>query len=247
MKYNLKKKIEQNMKTRGESIMKKNKVILLTALLTASLCGCAKGEKPSMENTIVQETVTESALSEKSDKETIEETEKDSVQETKNSSISEDFKEHYNEITIDGKTLKLPISYKEFVDAGFDVQSTYLDTIYKRERTGGSACWKEGENSFFAVEISQNRSDDDIDITKGDIVSFTWDRMSWGGQNVTFYGGINAESTREEVAAVLEEISSDEESASYEIFLDEDKTMGIYVLFLGDELTTVNLYTNYIE
>lgn len=247
MKYNLKKKIEQNMKTRGESIMKKNKVILLTALLTASLCGCAKGEKPSMENTIVQETVTESALSEKSDKETIEETEKDSVQETKNSSISEDFKEHYNEITIDGKTLKLPISYKEFVDAGFDVQSTYLDTIYKRERTEGSACWKEGENSFFAVEISQNRSDDDIDITKGDIVSFTWDRMSWGGQNVTFYGGINAESTREEVAAVLEEISSDEESASYEIFLDEDKTMGIYVLFLGDELTTVNLYTDYTE
>lgn len=247
MKYNLKKKIEQNMKTRGESIMKKNKVILLTALLTASLCGCAKGEKPSMENTIVQETVTESARSEKSDKETIEETEKDSVQETKNSSISEDFKEHYNEITIDGKTLKLPISYKEFVDAGFDVQSTYLDTIYKRERTGGSACWKEGENSFFAVEISQNRSDDDIDITKGDIVSFTWDRMSWGGQNVTFYGGINAESTREEVAAVLEEISSDEESASYEIFLDEDKTMGIYVLFLGDELTTVNLYTDYTE
>ena len=247
MKYNLKKKIEQNMKTRGESIMKKNKVILLTALLTASLCGCAKGEKPSMENTIVQETVTESALSEKSDKETIEETEKDSVQETKNSSISEDFKEHYNEITIDGKTLKLPISYKEFVDAGFDVQSTYLNTIYKRERTGGSACWKEGENSFFAVEISQNRSDDDIDITKGDIVSFTWDRMSWGGQNVTFYGGINAESTREEVAAVLEEISSDEESASYEIFLDEDKTMGIYVLFLGDELTTVNLYTDYTE
>lgn len=247
MKYNLKKKIEQNMKTRGESIMKKNKIILLTALLTASLCGCAKGEKPSMENTIVQETVTESALSEKSDKETIEETEKDSVQETKNSSISEDFKEHYNEITIDGKTLKLPISYKEFVDAGFDVQSTYLDTIYKRERTGGSACWKEGENSFFAVEISQNRSDDDIDITKGDIVSFTWDRMSWGGQNVTFYGGINAESTREEVAAVLEEISSDEESASYEIFLDEDKTMGIYVLFLGDELTTVNLYTDYTE
>lgn len=235
------------MKTRGESIMKKNKVILLTALLTASLCGCAKGEKPSMENTIVQETVTESARSEKSDKETIEETEKDSVQETKNSSISEDFKEHYNEITIDGKTLKLPISYKEFVDAGFDVQSTYLDTIYKRERTGGSACWKEGENSFFAVEISQNRSDDDIDITKGDIVSFTWDRMSWGGQNVTFYGGINAESTREEVAAVLEEISSDEESASYEIFLDEDKTMGIYVLFLGDELTTVNLYTDYTE
>lgn len=234
------------MKTRGESIMKKNKVILLTALLTASLCGCAKGEKPSMENTIVQETVAES-LSEKPDAETAKETEKEPVQEAENSGISEDFKEHYNEITIDGKTLKLPISYKEFADAGFDVQSTYLDTIYKRERTGGSACWKEGENSFFAVEISQNRSDDDIDIAEGDIMSFTWDRRSCGGQNVTFYGGINADSTREEVAALLNETYVDEGEAAYKLYLNENETMGIYVLFLGDELTTVSLYTDYTE
>ena len=89
------------------------------------LCGCAKEEKPSTENTIIQETVAESALSEKPATETAKETEKESVQEAKNSNISEDFKEHYNEITIDGKTLKLPISYKEFIDAGFDVQSTY--------------------------------------------------------------------------------------------------------------------------
>lgn len=234
------------MKTRGESIMKKNKVILLTALLTVSLCGCAKGEKPSMENTIVQETVAES-LSEKPDAETAKETEKEPVQEAENSGISEDFKEHYNEITIDGKTLKLPISYKEFADAGFDVQSTYLDTIYKRERTGGSACWKEGENSFFAVEISQNRSDDDIDIAEGDIMSFTWDRRSCGGQNVTFYGGINADSTREEVAALLNETYVDEGEAAYKLYLNENETMGIYVLFLGDELTTVSLYTDYTE
>ena len=43
----------------------------------------------------------------------------------------------------------------------------------------------------------------------------------------------------------MEEIDSDDSSASYELFLDEDKTMGLYVLFLGDELTTVNLYTDY--
>ena len=69
----------------------------------------------------------------------------------------------------------------------------------------------------------------------------------WWGGDVTFYGGINPKSTREEVAAILNEISSDEDSASYELFWDEDKTMGIYVLFLGDELTTVNLYTDYEE
>lgn len=238
---------ESTYKAKGENAMKKNKMILLTALLATSLCGCAMGEKPLIENTTVQETVAKSTSSEKPNEETIEKAEKESAQETENSSINEDFKEHYSEITVDGKTLKLPISYKEFVDAGFDVRSTYLDTIYKRERTGGSACWKTGENSFFAVDISQNSSDEKINVTEGDIVSFTWDRMSWGGQNVTFYGGINAESTREEVAAVLNEINSDEDSASYELFLDEDKTMGIYVLFLGDELTTVNLYTDYEE
>lgn len=227
--------------------MKKNKVILLTALLTASLCGCAKEEKPSTENIIVQETVTESARSEKSDKETVEETEKDSVQEAENSGISEDFKEHYNEITIDGKTLKLPISYKEFIDAGFEMQSTYKDVVHRKQPIGGTACWKNAENNFFAVDINQNSSDEKINVTEADISSLTWDSMSCKGVNITFYGGINAESTREEVAAVLDEISSDEDSASYELFLDEDKTMGIYVLFLGDELTTVNLYTDYTE
>ncbi len=227
--------------------MKKKKIVLLPALLTAILCGCAKEEKPSTENTIIQETVTESALSEKPDKETVEETEKDSVQETKNSSISEDFKEHYNEITIDGKTLKLPISYKEFVDAGFKIQSVYRDAVYKKEHINATACWENAESNFFAVDISQNKNDEAIQVTEGDIVSFTWDRMSWGGQNVTFYGEINAESTREEVAAVLNEISSDENSASYELFLDENRMMGLRVLFLGDELTTVNLYTDYTE
>lgn len=226
--------------------MKKKKVILAT-LLATSLCGCAKEEKPSTENAIIQETVAESTLSEKPDKETTEETEKESVQEAENSSISEDFKEHYNEITIDGKTLKLPISYKEFVDAGFEMQSTYKDVVHRKQPIGGTACWENGESNFFAVDISQNSNNEKIDVTEGDIVSFTWDRMSWGGQNVTFYGGINAESTREEVAAVLNEISSDEDSASYELFLDEDKTMGIYVLFLEDELTTVNLYTDYTK
>lgn len=225
--------------------MKKNKMILLTALLATFFCGCAKEEKPSIENTTIQKTVAESTLSKKPNMETAEETE--SVQEAENSSISEDFKEHYNEITIDGKTLKFPISYKEFVDAGFEIQSTYKDVVHRKQPIGGTACWKNGENNFFAVDINQNSSDEKINVTEADITSFTWDIMSGEGVDVTFYGGINPESTREEVAAILNEISSDEDSASYELFLNEDKTMGIYVLFLGDELTTVNLYTDYTE
>ena len=225
--------------------MKKNKMILLTALLATFFCGCAKEEKPSIENTTIQKTVAESTLSKKPNMETAEETE--SVQEAENSSISEDFKEHYNEITIDGKTLKFPISYKEFVDAGFEIQSTYKDVVHRKQPIGGTACWENGENNFFAVDISQNSSDEKINVTEADITSFTWDIMSGEGVDVGFYGGINPESTREEVAAILNEISSDEDSASYELFLNEDKTMGIYVLFLGDELTTVNLYTDYTE
>ena len=159
--------------------MKKNKVILLTALLATFFCGCAKEEKPSIENTTIQKTVAESTLSEKPNMETAEETE--SVQEAENSSISEDFKEHYNEITIDGKTLKLPISYKEFVDAGFEMQSTYKDVVHRKQPIGGTACWKNGENNFFAVDINQNSSDEKINVTEADITSFTWDIMSGGG------------------------------------------------------------------
>lgn len=49
----------------------------------------------------------------------------------KRGKISEDFKEHYNEITIDGKTLKFPISTKEFKEAGFDIQSMYRDILQR--------------------------------------------------------------------------------------------------------------------
>lgn len=226
----------------------KKRAVLLAAMAALCLCGCAKGETAVTENKTAQESSgvsKEETASPEGAEASQAQTEKADQEEAGDSQVSQDFRDHFSEITIDGTTLQFPVSYKDLTAAGFEVQSTYLDTIYKRERTGGSACWKEGENSFFAVEISQNSSDDDIDIMEGDIMSFTWDRMSCGGQDVTFYGGIHADSTREEVGAVLEEIYSDDSEASYELFLDEDKTMGLYVLFLGDELTTVNLYTDY--
>lgn len=226
----------------------KKRAILLAAMAALYLCGCAKGETAVTENKTAQESSGESKK-ETASPEGAEafqaQTEKADQEEAGDSQVSQDFRDHFSEITINGTTLQFPISYKDFTAAGFEMQSTYVDEIYKGERISGTACWKEGESSFFPVEISQNSSDDKINVEDGDIVSFTWDRRSDGGQDVTFYGGIYADSTKEEVGAILEEVYSDDSETSYKLFLNEEETMGLYVLFLGDELTTVNLYTDY--
>lgn len=165
----------------------------------------------------------------------------------KRGKISEDFKEHYNEITIDGKTLKFPISTKEFKEAGFDIQSMYRDEIYcKGERVSGTAVY--GDDKFFTIYASQNITDDsNVHVDDGDIISITWDRMPADGVDISFYGGITPDSTRDEVKAVLEESSADDEGAIYKVYLDEDERQGMEVMFIGDELTTVAIYTEYEE
>lgn len=226
----------------------KKRAVLLAAMAALCLCGCAKGETAVTENKTAQESSGESkkeTASPEGAEASQAQTEKADQEEAGDSQVSQDFRDHFSEITIDGTTLQFPVSYKDFTAAGFEMQSVYREKVYKGERINGSACWKDGESNFFAVDVSQNSSDNSMDVTEGDIVSFTWDRMSYGGQDVTFYGGIHADSTREEVGAVLEEVTNDDSGASYELFLDEDRTMGLRVLFIGDELTTVNLYTDY--
>lgn len=163
----------------------------------------------------------------------------------KRGNITEDFREHYNEITIDGKTLKFPISTKEFKEAGFDIQSMYRDEIYfKGERVSGTATY--GDDKFFTIYASQNITDDGkVHVDDGDIMSITWDRMPADGVDISFYGGITPDSTRDEVKAVLEESSADDDGAIYKAYLDEDERQGMEVLFIGDELTTVSIYTEY--
>ncbi len=166
----------------------------------------------------------------------------------KEDNISDDFREHYDEVTIEGKTLKFPMSMKEFVDAGFWIQSTYVDRIYRKERIQGTACYgEEGSNNFFSIDVSQNISDNIVSVEDGDIIDFTWDRAANNITDISFYGGITPDSTRDEVKAILEESIADEDGALYKAYLDEDECQGMEVIFVGDELTTVSLYTNYAE
>lgn len=166
----------------------------------------------------------------------------------KEGNISDDFREHYNEVTIDDKTLKFPISTKEFTDAGFEIQSMYRDMIYfKGERVSGTACYGEGYTNFFTIYASQNISDDSVHVDDGDIVSFTWDRAATDITDITFYGGITPDSTRDEVKAILEESTASKDGAIYKVYLDEHERQGMEVTFVGDELAAVNLYTDYAE
>lgn len=164
----------------------------------------------------------------------------------KEENISDDFREHYDEVTIEGKTLKFPMSVKEFTDAGFWIQSMYVDRLYRKERIHGDACYGgEGSNNYFSIHASQNISDDIVAVEDGDIIDFTWDRAANNITDISFYGGITPNSTRDEVKAVLEESIADDDGAIYKVYLDEDERQGMEVVFVGDELSAVSIYTNY--
>ena len=94
---------------------------------------------------------------------------------------------------------------------------------------------------------SQNISDDSVHVDDGDIISFTWDRAATDITDISFYGGITPDSTRDEVKAILEESVADADGALYKAYLDEDEHQGMEVLFIGDELVTVSLYPDYEE
>lgn len=124
--------------------------------------------------------------------------------------------------------------------------SLCIEIYCKGERVSGAAVY--GDDKFFTIYASQNITDDrNVHVDDGDIISIAWDRGPAGGVDISFYGGITPDSTRDEVKAVLEESSADDEGAIYKVYLDEDERQGMEVMFIGDELTTVTIYTEYEE
>lgn len=43
----------------------------------------------------------------------------------------------------------------------------------------------------------------------------------------------------------MEESIADDDGAIYKVYLDEDERQGMEVVFVGDKLSAVSIYTNY--
>jgi len=166
-----------------------------------------------------------------------------------NSVIDSDFKNHFSELTIDGVDIKFPSSFKTMKESGFTVQSVYTDTASAQALVPTICRWKDVENAFFTIGYRFIGEKGTKPLEECDAVTFSLDSDSVGSIDAVFYGGITFNSTREEVAAVLDEIHSSDTSAEYGLFLDEKQQSGVCVYFYNDKVKIISLYNyaNYVD
>lgn len=218
--------------------MKKSMIICMIALLGITGCGGKKEVRDSSQQQTVLETAAEKSVAGetiKSQDETVPE--------------GDDFSRHFSEITVDGKTLNIPATYEELKSCGFDIKSAYKDMVYAGEEVNGELTHTAHENSSFAVIFAFKGDGEPKKIEECEVVSFSIDADTMQDTDITFYGGISKESSREDAAALLDEDFADEESAQYQRFLDEKKYSGMDVYFYQDRLLTVhvNNYADYFK
>lgn len=212
-------------------VMKKWMMIGIAAALI--LGGCGKKEK-------IGDTDAASAVTE-----TKAENGAESVQETEEmKEEASDFELHFHEVTIDGQKFSLPVSYKELETMGFHLESSQKDEVIEGTPVAGYSSWGDEKKGSFCMKYRFKGTGDHKPLTECDAVSFFWDVDSAEGVEVTFYGGIGKDSTREEVAAILDEVYADENGAQYRKALDEEGHASLSAIFDKEQLVLVELYND---
>lgn len=209
--------------------MKKSVFICMIALLGITGCGGKKEAPESSQAETVLETAAEETKS------------REAKGEQEQTTEGDEFSRHFSEITVEGKTLSIPASYEELKECGFEIKSVYRDVINPGEQISGELTHTSHENSRFSVIFAFKEGEGQKKAEECEVVSFSIDADTIQGTDISFYGGISVESTREEAAALLEEVFADEESAQYNRFLDEKEHSGMDVYFYQDRLLTVTV------
>lgn len=220
------------------------KWILLGIMAAMCVGGCGKKEKIAEQPTTQ---ATEVSVSEQ--QETVAESQQEAesaVQKDVNPNASEDFINHFSEVTIEGTTIRFPISYSELESLGFQLKSSQTEMVPAGNAVSGTSGWGSEQKGNFAMFYRHKESEGSKALAECDAVSFTWDVDAAQGVDVSFYGGIHEGSTREEVAALLDEVYVDETSALYMTSADNAGYAELSVSFDGDRMVMVELY-NYAD
>lgn len=151
------------------------------------------------------------------------------------------FEAHFNEILLEGKTISFPCSYKELTDMGFQFSSSDLKRVGSHHLMRAYGSWKDSEWIPFDVCFSFMGESGSRQMEECELVEFAWLPERDRTIDITFYGGINADSTREDVARILEEEYADESNALYSKYLDPHHHKGIEVSFYGDQVSAINI------
>lgn len=160
-----------------------------------------------------------------------------------------DFRAHFAEVKVNGNVITFPCSHQEVLDFGFVLEDDENDLVGAGINHFPSFSWKDDEYASFSLEYRFKGTGSSKAVKDCDAVGILWSAGAVGSVDVEFYGGICAESTREEVAAILNEVYSTEANAEYSLFLDGKENQGIDVIFAGDKLSEVELFNiaDYVE
>ena len=154
---------------------------------------------------------------------------------------SEDFKNNFNKITFEGKTFELPLKFDSLTDYGFEViekdlekfetATTYVNTqiLYKGEIVCAVRFDYVGE-----AEVGEKR----------DISDYVMTTFNINGQcpfEVSFYGGLNKNSTKEEVAKILNLESDNGTMVTYKTYLEQYSFKYLSVEYLLDNLDFITV------
>lgn len=226
------------------------KAVIISLLIAVCISGCGKnGEKTDQEaagQTVAADagistyrTDTKAGAASREITEVI----------TDNSGTGAEFQAHFNEITVEGTVISIPISCKELETLGFERNFAQKETVGKGSSVTGYSSWKTENTSSFGMDYRFKGTEDSRPLEDCDVVSFLWDVDAAKDVEVVFYGGIHKDSTREEVAALLNEVYADETGAQYSTELNEKGYSRLSVYFDKDQMVMVELYNcaDYVE
>lgn len=227
------------------------KRVWVMALITAAVlsgCGGKQAQEAPIETT-VQETAAEQTEKKEEQTKAAEEASSESSEGAFSSKATEDFRAHFNEITINGKVMTLPAAYSELEANGMKLLFTDGNDAPKNIPLPGYVSMGENGEASFALDFGFKGEEESRPVEECDIIGFVWGSDSCGNENVRFYGGIGKDSTQEEVSALLDEDFDDGTSARYCTSLDEKEQSSLEVLFYEGQIKKIAVknYAGYVE
>lgn len=224
------------------------KIVIISLLVALYISGCGKSGGKSTQETAGQ--TVDAGVSRYQTDTKGETTTQEMIEViTDNSGTGAEFQAHFNEITVEGTSISIPIASKELENLGFKRNFAQKETVSRGSAVTGYSSWKTEDTSSFGMDYRFKGTEESRPLEDCDVVSFLWDVDAAKNVEVVFYGGIHKGSTREEVAALLNEVYADETGAQYSTELDKDGCSRLSVYFDKDKMVMVELYNyaDYVE
>jgi len=220
------------------------RAIVIIMLISVMMSGCNKRnaeETANIKDKTSVEKVVETANHQSKDIE--EETEVETGVTVASNKITSDFKEHFNEFVVNDIKIELPFSYGDMEKSGF----TFVENI-NTDRSNGkhtTICnWKGNKDESFTITYSPIDSKEVKPVEECHAIDLHLYAKDVGAMNIQLYGGINMNSSEEEVSKILDTIYSNNESAAYELYVDEDNSKGISIYFEKGKIKRISLYND---